>query len=194
MRLCLSLTLALMPLSISAAVVHFYYDTNCQEYAASVTTPLNEVVGGPYGSQSMLFVEWGPCCERKLCPSYLYQALTRWQLEVAYSARIQRAIMLHQRTQSQLYTSVRVLGMGSGPVRYAGPTVTRGASIEGEDIVCRLPWLIFEPGVLDARGAITISRTDYIVKLIKFSIIIMISRIVMATRMICLNSAIGLFQ
>ena len=39
-----------------------YYDNNCQDYAGSASPGLDEVVGGPAGSFSMLWVDaTDPC-------------------------------------------------------------------------------------------------------------------------------------
>ena len=57
-------------------VTNSYYDTQCQDYAGYASPTLDEVVGGPYGSQSMLWVsatdECSDTCGRKYLLHSMY--------------------------------------------------------------------------------------------------------------------------
>ena len=51
------------------ATVNFYYDTDCQYYAGTVTAEAGTEVGGPWGSSSGMYIELGGCEFLRSTPS-----------------------------------------------------------------------------------------------------------------------------
>ncbi|KAK4543075.1 hypothetical protein LTR36_005852 [Oleoguttula mirabilis] len=59
----IALAALLCPQALANSQANFYWDAKCQDYAGSVEVDLNaDVVGGPAGAQSMLWVNYDDAC------------------------------------------------------------------------------------------------------------------------------------